>query len=123
MRKELMDYICSLHGYLIRLKEIHWSTDSNSEHLLCDEIMDMVRDCEDEFTESAMGLYGEKVKVGDLKPYLPNAESLKPMLKELIDETIAIKKRLSRDTEAGLCNVLDDIICQANKFMYRTTQK
>jgi hypothetical protein len=70
-----------------------------------------------------MGLYGEKVKVGDLKPYLPNAESLKPMLKELVDETIAIKKRLTRDSEAGLCNVLDDIICQANKFMYRTTQK
>jgi hypothetical protein len=123
MRKELMDYICSLHGYLIRLKEIHWSTDSNSEHLLCDEIMDMVRDCEDEFTESAMGLYDEKVKVGDLKPYLPNAESLKPMLKELVDETIAMEKSLNKDTEAGLRSVLEEIICQANKFMYRTTQK
>ena len=118
-----MDYICSLHGYLIRLKEIHWSTDSNSEHLLCDEIMDMVRDCEDEFTESAMGLYDEKVKVGDLKPYLPNAESLKPMLKELVDETIAMEKSLNKDTEAGLRSVLEEIICQANKFMYRTTQK
>lgn len=118
-----MDYICSLHGYLIRLKEIHWSTDSNSEHLLCDEIMDMVRDCEDELTESAMGLYNDKVKVGDLKPLLPNSVSLKPMLKELVGETIAIKKALNKETEAGLCNVLDDIICQANKYMYRTTQK
>jgi hypothetical protein len=123
MRKELLDYICSLHGYLIRLKEIHWSTDSNSEHLLCDEIMDTVRECEDEFTESAMGLYGEKVKVGDLKPYLPNAESLKPMLKELVGETVAMKKRLGKDSEAGLCNILDDIIASAQKYMYRTTQK
>jgi hypothetical protein len=123
MRKDLMDYICSLHGYLIRLKEIHWSTSSNAEHLLCDEIMDMVRDREDEFTESAMGLYGEKVKVGDLKPYLPNAEELKAMLKELVSETVAVKRKLNKETEAGLCNVLDEIICQANKFMYRTTQK
>ena len=118
-----MDYICSLHGYLIRLKEIHWSTDSNSEHLLCDEVMDMVRDCEDEINESAMGIYGEKVKVVDFKPYLHNSDELKPMLKELVDETIAIKRRLNKDSEAGLCNVLDEIICQANKFMYRTTQK
>jgi DNA-binding ferritin-like protein len=123
MRKELMDYICSLHGYLIRLKEIHWNTNSNAEHLLCDEIMDMVRSCEDEFTESAMGLYDEKVKVGDLKPYLPNAESLKPMLKELVDETLAVRKTLNKDKESGLCSILDDIIAQANKYMYRTTQK
>lgn len=123
MRKDLMDYICSLHGYLIRLKEIHWSTDSNAEHLLCDEVMDMVRGCEDELTESAMGLYGEKVKVGDLKPYLPNAEQLKPMLKELVGETVAIKKKLNKDIEAGLCNILDDIIASAQKYMYRTTQK
>ena len=80
-------------------------------------------ECEDEFTESAMGLYDEKVKVGDLRPYLPNAEELKPMLKELIGETIVMKKSLSKDTEAGLCNILDDIISQANKFIYRTTQK
>lgn len=118
-----MDYICSLHGYLIRLKEIHWNTSSNAEHLLCDEIMDMVSTCEDEFTESAMGLYDEKVKIGDLKPLLPRAESLKPMLEELIGETIDMKKDLNKDKEAGLANVLDEIICQANKYIYRTTQK
>ncbi len=123
MKKELMDYICSLHGYLIRLKEIHWSTDSNAEHLLCDEVMDMVSECEDEFTESAMGLYDEKVKVGDLRPYLPNAEELKPMLKELIGETIAMKKSLSKDTESGLRSILNIIIRESDKFMYRTTQK
>ena len=123
MRKDLLDYICSLHGYLIRLKEIHWSTSSNAEHLLCDEVMDMVGECEDELAESAMGLYGVKIKVGELKPHLPNAEELKAMLRELVGETIEMKRKLSKDSEAGLCNVLDDVICQANKFMYRSTQK
>lgn len=118
-----MEYICSLHGYLIRLKELHWNTDSNSEHLLCDEISGCISGCEDEFTETAMGLYGEKVRVGELKPLLPNAEQLKPMLKELMGETIAMKKRLDKDAEAGLCNILDDIIAASQKYMYRSTQK
>ena len=123
MRKDLLNYICSLHGYLIRTKEIHWSTDSNAEHLLCDEIMDLVRDNEDELAESAMGLYGEKIKVGELKPYLPDAEELRPMLKELLRETVTIKKRLNKDEEAGLCNILDDIIAGAQKYLYRSTQQ
>lgn len=123
MRKDLLDYICSLHGYLIRLKEIHWSTSSNAEHLLCDEVMDTVRDCEDELAESSMGLYGVKIKVGELKPLLPNAEELKPMLKELVGETIEMKKKLAKDSEAGLCNILDDIIAASQKYMYRSTQK
>ena len=123
MRKDIMDYICSLHGYLIRLKEIHWNTSSNAEHLLCDEISGSISECEDEFTEVAMGLFGEKVKVGDLKPLLPNAEELKPMLKELVGETVAMKKKLNRDVDAGLCNILDDIIASAQKYMYRSTQK
>ena len=62
MQKEIIDYICDLHGYLIRLKEIHWSTDNNAEHLLCDEIMDDIRDNEDKFMESAMGLYDSRIK-------------------------------------------------------------
>lgn len=123
MRKDIMEYICSLHGYLIRLKEFHWSTDSNAEHLLCDEISASISDCEDEFTETAMGLYDEKVSVGDLKPYLPNATELKPMLKELVGETVDMKKKLNKDTEAGLCNILDDLIASSQKYMYRSMQK
>ena len=38
MDKKYVDFICSIHGYMIRVKEIHWNTDNNAEHLLCDEI-------------------------------------------------------------------------------------
>ena len=86
MDKKYMDFICSLHGYCIRVKEIHWSTDNNAEHLLCDEIEEAIHDLEDRFAECAMGMTGKKVKVGDLKPMLPHATKLKEMLKELADE-------------------------------------
>ena len=32
MKKEYVDFICLLHGYMIRVKEIHWNTNSDAEH-------------------------------------------------------------------------------------------
>ena len=122
MKKEFVDFICSLHGYLIRLKEIHWNTNNNSEHLLCDEILDDLSDCEDRFTESAMGMEGVHFKIGDLKPMLPHSTSLIPMLKELEGEIFDMKKNL-KEKESGLINVLDDMLETCGKYKYRATQK
>lgn len=121
MKKEHIEFICTIHGYLIRLKEIHWNTTNNSEHLLCDEIMDALEECEDRFTESAMGLYDKHFKVGDLVPYLPNSTSLRPMLKELEGEIVEFRKTL-KESECGLINVLDDMMESCGKYRYRATQ-
>ena len=122
MKKEYVEFICSLHGYLIRLKEIHWNTDNNAEHLLCDEISDTLSDCEDRFTECAMGLEGKHFRVGDLEPYIPNAESLMPMLIELENEIKDFRKTL-KENEWGLTNILDDMLEACGKYKYRSTQK
>lgn len=122
MKKEYVEFICTLHGYLIRLKELHWNTDNNAEHLLCDEISDSLTDCEDRFTECAMGLTGVHFKVGDLVPYLPNAEKLIPMLKELEDDIITFRKTL-KEHEWGLTNVIDDMLEACGKYKYRATQR
>lgn len=122
MKKEHIDFICNLHGYLIRLKEIHWNTTSNAQHLLCDEISDSLSDCEDRFTECAMGISNTHFKVGDLKPYLPNSKELIPMLKELESEIVSFRKTLN-ESEWGLTNVLDDMLESCGKYKYRATQK
>lgn len=122
MKKEHIDFICNLHGYLIRLKEIHWNTDNNAQHLLCDEISDSLADCEDRFTECDMGLSGSKFKIGDLKPYLPNSRELIPMLKELEKDIIDMRDTLT-ENECGLTNVLDDMLEACGKYKYRATQK
>lgn len=121
MKKEYVEFICTLHGYLIRLKEIHWNTDNNTEHLLCDEISDTLSDCQDRFTECAMGLADSHFKVGDLVPYLPNSEELKPMLKELESEIVEFRKTLN-ESEWGLTNVIDDMLEACGKYKYRATQ-
>ena len=123
MDRKYVDFICSMHGYMIRVKEIHWNTDNNAEHLLCDEIEDSIHDCEDRLAECIMGITNNKFKVGDLKPMLPNNTDLKKMLQEFEKETIDFKKGLDEYKEGGLINICDDILECVNKFKYRTTQK
>lgn len=122
MKKNIVNFICSVHGYLIRLKEIHWNTKSNAEHLLCDDISDDLADCEDRFTECAMGIEGEHFRIGDLKPMLPHSTSLIPMLKELETEIYELKEALTNKRDAGLINILDDMLENCNKYKYRATQ-
>ena len=118
-----MDFICSLHGYCIRTKEIHWNTDNNAEHLLCDEIEDEISSLEDRFAECAMGATDKKIKIGQLKPMLPRAKKLKEMLQELSNETMDMKDGLNGYHLSGLENICDDIIEMCCKYMYRCTQK
>lgn len=123
MKKNIINFICSLHGYLIRIKEIHWNTENNSVHLLCDEISDDLSDCEDRFAECAMGMSGEHFKIGDLKPMLPHSTSLIPMLKELETEILEMEESLTNKKDAGLINILDEMIENCNKYKYRASQK
>ena len=123
MKKEYIDFVCSLHGYLIRVKEIHWNTNSNAEHLLCDEVEDSIHDCEDRFMECCMGMSGEHFPIGKLLPMLPNAKDMIGMLKELEKDILDLKKKLSGAENGGLFNILDDMQECCNKYKYRATQK
>lgn len=123
MKKEYIDFICSIHGFLIRIKEIHWNTTSNAEHLLCDEIQDDFMKCEDDFTECCMGIEGKHFQIGKLLPMLPNSESMVPLLKEIEKDILDMKKKCNDTTESGLNNVLDDMMQCVNKYKYRATQK
>ena len=123
MKKEFVDFICALHGYLIRIKEIHWNTSNNSEHKLCDEIEDDMQECEDRFAECAMGMEGIHFEIGKLLPMLPNAKDLLGMLKEFEKDILDMKKKLNGPENGGLFNILDDMQECCNKYKYRATQK
>ena len=123
MKKEYVDFVCALHGYLIRLKEIHWNTNENSTHLLCDEIDDDICECEDRFMECCMGMEGKHFEIGKLLPMLPNSKELIPMLKELEKDILDMKKKLNGPENGGLFNILDDMQECCNKYKYRATQK
>lgn len=123
MKKEFIDFICELHGYLIRVKEIHWNTNSNSEHTLCDDFHGELLDFEDEFMECCMGMEGKHFQIGKLLPLLPNSENFLSLLKELENDVLSMKKKCNKDSDGGLTNILDDMLQSINKYKYRSTQK
>ena len=122
MNKKYVEFICNLHGYLIRVKEIHWNAAKNSIHKLCDEIEDDIAECEDRFAECAMGMEGVKFEIGHLKPMLPKAKDLESMLYELEGDVVEMKKSCELPHEGGLTNILDDMLEMCNKYKYRATQ-
>lgn len=123
MRKDFVNFICELHGYLIRVKEIHWNTDSNAEHTLCDDFHSELLSLEDEFAEGCMGLEGNKFEIGKLLPLVPNSRDFNQILKEFEQDVLKMKKQTSNDKYGGLNSILDDMLQLANKYKYRATQK
>ena len=120
-------YIKKLEGYRIRLREIHWSAESKSRHELSDSLMSMLADYEDSIAEEAMGIFGVRVKVGDIVPAMPEGRDLKSILKSLTDDTLTLLASLEPSEgepaipSGGIPSVLEDIIHDLNKSKYLET--
>lgn len=117
--KKLLSY---LEGYHQRLKELHWSTDNHSRHLLTDEIDGGVLGFEDSLAEVVMGKLGEKFGKGDLKTMLPQSEELEGLLKELEKDVNEFDKEVGEEAGfGGIHNVIDDFLSSINKWQYLET--
>ena len=116
------ELICSLEGYHQVLKELHWSTDNKSKHLLTDEIDEGVLEFEDELAEVVMGKLGEKFGKGDLKSMLPEAEELKGILDELEKDVNKFIDSIGGEHGfGGIYNVTDDFLSKIYKWKYLET--
>ena len=104
------------------LKEIHWSTDNKSKHLLTDEIDEGVLEFEDELAEVVMGKLGEKFGKGDLKAMIPEAEELKCILDELEKDVNDFIDSIGGEHGfGGIYNVTDDFLSKIYKWKYLET--
>ena len=116
------ELLCSLEGYHQVLKELHWSTDNKSKHLLTDEIDEGVLEFEDELAEVVMGKLGEKFGKGDLKSMLPEAEELKGILDELEKDVNKFIDSIGGEHGfGGIYNVTDDFLSKIYKWKYLET--
>lgn len=117
--KKLLSY---LEGYHQRLKELHWSTDNHSKHILTDEIDGGVLEFEDALAEVVMGKLGEKFGKGDLKTMLPQSEELKGLLEELEKDVNEFEESIGGEHGfGGVYNVVDDFLSSINKWQYLET--
>jgi hypothetical protein len=121
-KENALELLQSLEGYHQRLKELHWSTDNHSRHLLTDDIDDGVLEFEDELAEAVIGKLGEKFGKGDLKTLLPNAEELKGVLDEMEDDVNKFSDSIGGEHGyGGIYNVTDDFLTKVYKWKYLET--
>lgn len=121
-KENALELLCSLEGYHQILKELHWSTDNHSRHVLTDEIDGGVLSFEDELAEVVMGTLGEKFGKGDLKTMLPEAEELKGILDELEEDVNKFIDSLGGEHGfGGIYNVTDDFLSRVCKWKYLET--
>jgi len=121
-KENAKNLLCSLEGYHQILKELHWSTDNKSKHLLTDEIDEGVLEFEDEIAEVVMGKLGEKFGKGDLKTMLPEAEELKGILDELEKDVNDFIDSIGGEHGfGGIYNITDDFLSKIYKWKYLET--
>ena len=120
-------YIKKLEGYRIRLREIHWSTENKSKHELSDNLMSMLADYEDSIAEEAMGIFGIRVKVGDIVPEIPEGRDIKSILTSVTNDTLTLLASLEPSEgetsipSGGIPSILEDILHDLNKSKYLET--
>ena len=106
-----------LHGYHTRLKELHFSASSMSEHKLIDEFDEELLKFDDEVMEDAQAIFG-RIGVGMIQPVLPKSITFGDLLNEIRADLVKIKNTLTEKMYTGIINVVDDFFHTVNKNIY-----
>ena len=110
-----------IHGVHTRLKELHFSAPCISLHKLIDDFDKEFLEFDDAVMENAQALWGF-IKVGDIKPVLPESTEFLELLGEIKGMLVSIKREAS-DNEilwSGILNRVDDFMETVNKYIYLT---
>ncbi len=120
---QLSDIVFKLYLYADATKMIHYTTDKNHTHELCDKVRNTINDFADELAEQSFGYYGK-----------PTYSSLTKLNKLEINETDDLGELCDRASEivdivktdfgkddklAGIVSLIDDYKAEMlkNKFL------
>lgn len=106
-----------IEGYRVRLKELHWSADSDGLHTLIDKVTDTLLKYEDEIAEDYQGISSD-FKVGTLIPQLPESVDIKSLIKEMredIGSLIYLDKEL---IYSGIRSLSKKFVHKMNIYLY-----
>ena len=109
---QISDIIFKLYLYADATKMIHYSTDSNHAHELCDKIRNTIVDFADELAEQSFGYYGKPsysqlTKLNELD--INETDDLGELCERATEIVDILKTEVSKiDKLSGLVSTIDD---------------
>lgn len=122
---EISDIVFKLYLYADATKMIHYTTDSNHAHELCDTVRDTIIDFADELAEQSFGYYGKPeyssmTRLSELT--IKETNDLSELCKNATEIVDILKKEFSKNEAlSGLVSLIDDYKGKMSKNQFLCT--
>lgn len=123
--KGICEIVQKLYIYADETKKIHYSTQKNHTHELCDEIRDVILDFVDEFAEQMFGIYGKPsfndfVSFNEIK--VDGTDDLNKLCENCINLiSLFYKENKNNEKLSGIISLMDDFKGKLNKMQFLST--
>ena len=119
MDKNVLNYLNKCQGWKTACTELHWDSNSISQHELCDKIADTIADHEDKIAEVEQSISGKLTK-GNLKPIDYKVTSLKKFVEDVLDDSNTFLKEIEGkgDTYVGMKSDVESFISDMQRNLY-----
>lgn len=118
MKTEHIDFINYIEGIKTCLKNTHWSSVNNSEHVRMDEFADVVSDFEDSVSEEFQGIEGQ-IQDNEVKPIEYTFSDVNKLLQDIKSKTMELYDSFENDkTYIGVKSEIESFIHDINKYSY-----
>ena len=105
-----------IHGFLTRLKELHFSSPI-PVHNLIDSYSEDLRKFEDSIMEDAQSIFG-LIKVGQISPVIPEAQTFIELLGNIRGMLSEMKDKLTEKMYSGIISCVDEFWHKTNTALY-----
>lgn len=118
----IADIVFKLYLYADATKMIHYTTDSNHTHELCDTIRDTIVEFADDLAEQSFGYYGKPdysqlTKISSLN--IKETDDLGELCKNAMEIVDFLKTEFSKvDKLSGLVSLIDDYKGKMSKNVF-----
>ena len=119
MTKLILDYLCTVEGWLTAIKEIHWNSDNLSQHRLCDDISSRIHDFQDQVAEVEQSITG-KLPFNKLYGKDYKVTGLKKFVQDVLDVTNTFYKNVKKkgDTYTGMASDCESFLSDMQRNLY-----
>lgn len=123
--KGICEIVQKLYIYADETKKIHYTTEKNHTHELCDEVRDVILDFVDEFAEQMFGIYG-KPNINDFVSFKQISVDECSDLHKICDNCINLlslfyKENKDNEKVSGIISLIDDFKGKLNKMQFLST--